>query len=162
MKLSDFLTEEYKTPAPFTDASKEDIMKMISKPAFVKKAGTIFKVVNPRTFKGYKLTGAAVFLAKEKTQRASYHIDKDVILLHAAVYFKSPPSKDGHSGGNSAALLVTCHSQDGKLWVKDEIITSDGYFTKNPLEKDKSLQLLKCFLASGEEVASIYKLENSH
>lgn len=161
-KSSASINEEYKAPAPFTDVSKEDIIKIISKPRFTKTAGTIKKAVNPTTFKGYKLSGAAFYLAKGKTSRASFpHIDKDVTLLHAAVYFKSPVSKDKQYGGELGALLVTCHSQDGKTWVRDEIIQSNGYFTENPLDKDKSVEMLKCYAVSEYDDSKVSEVANT-
>jgi hypothetical protein len=142
--------------ALFTDVAEEEIVKIISKKGFIKNAGTIKRAVNKVTFKGYTFSGVAFYLAKKKTYSSSMDIDKDVTLLYASVYFKSPHS------GNCAALLVTCHSQDGKLWIRDEIIQSDGYFTRNPfgvIGAEYSYKPLKCYLASGEEVKSVYGIE---
>lgn len=149
------ISEEWKRPAPFTDVSEEDIIKLISKKTFINNLATMKRTFNAKYFNIEKMTGVAFYLDKRKTSTSSFSVhDKDVTLLHAAVYWKDKFNKERDVGGNPAAVIITCHSQDGKTWGRDSINQSDGYFTENPLDKDSNVKLLKCFLSNGTEVKS--------
>ena len=77
----------------------------------------------------------------------------------SAVYFARPIEKGEYVSSHNSALLVTCYSPDGKLWVKMDIETASQHRTpQNELEEQSRFKLISVVDAAGGVYKSLSEM----